>query len=153
MSFVQEFKEFAVKGNMVDMAVGIVIGGAFGTIVSSLVDDIFMPVIGLVLGGVDFSNLFIVLSNPEGVAVPSLAVAEAAGVATLNIGLFINAVVKFAIVAFALFMLVRGINMLRREKKVEEAPAEPAPPPREEVLLAEIRDLLKAQSSPPGQNQ
>ncbi|HCO56246.1 MAG TPA: large conductance mechanosensitive channel protein MscL, partial [Pelagibacterium sp.] len=114
MSFVQEFKEFAVKGNMVDMAVGIVIGGAFGTIVSSLVDDIFMPVIGLVLGGVDFSNLFIVLSNPEGVAVPSLAVAEAAGVATLNIGLFINAVVKFAIVAFALFMLVRGINMLRR---------------------------------------
>ncbi|WP_338607666.1 large conductance mechanosensitive channel protein MscL [Pelagibacterium nitratireducens] len=146
MSFVQEFKEFAVKGNMVDMAVGIVIGGAFGTIVSSLVDDIFMPVIGLVLGGVDFSNLFIVLSNPEGVAVPSLAVAEAAGVATLNIGLFINAVVKFAIVAFALFMLVRGINMLRREKKVEEAPAEPAPPPREEVLLAEIRDILKAQS-------
>jgi large conductance mechanosensitive channel len=78
--------------------------------------------------------------------VPSLAVAEAAGVATLNIGLFINAVVKFAIVAFALFMLVRGINMLRREKKVEEAPAEPAPPPREEVLLAEIRDILKAQS-------
>jgi len=146
MSFVQEFKEFSVKGNMVDMAVGIVIGGAFGTIVSSLVDDIFMPVIGLVLGGVDFSNLFIVLSNPEGVAVPSLAVAEAAGVATLNIGLFINAVVKFAIVAFALFMLVRGINMLRREKKVEEAPAEPAPPPREEVLLAEIRDILKAQS-------
>lgn len=146
MSFFQEFKEFAVKGNMVDMAVGIVIGGAFGTIVSSLVDDIFMPVIGLVLGGVDFSNLFIVLSNPDGVAVPSLAVAEAAGVATLNIGLFINAVVKFAIVAFALFMLVRGINMLRREKKAEEAPAEPAPPPREEVLLAEIRDILKAQN-------
>ena len=146
MSFFQEFKEFAVKGNMVDMAVGIVIGGAFGTIVSSLVDDIFMPVIGLVLGGVDFSNLFIVLSNPDSVAVPSLAVAEAAGVATLNIGLFINAVVKFAIVAFALFMLVRGINMLRREKKAEEAPAEPAPPPREEVLLAEIRDILKAQN-------
>lgn len=144
MSFVKEFKEFAVKGNMVDMAVGIIIGGAFGTIVSSLVDDIFMPIIGLVLGGVDFSNLFIVLSNPQGVAVPSLAAAQAAGVATLNIGLFINAVVKFTIVAFALFMLVKGINMLRREKKVEEAPAEPAPPPREEVLLAEIRDILKA---------
>ncbi|AEQ50430.1 large conductance mechanosensitive channel protein MscL [Pelagibacterium halotolerans] len=143
MSFVKEFKEFAVKGNMVDMAVGIVIGGAFGTIVSSLVDDIFMPVIGLVLGGVDFSNLFVVLSNPQGVAVPSLTAAQAAGVATLNIGLFINAVVKFTIVAFALFMLVKGINMLRREK-VEEAPAEPAPPPREEVLLAEIRDILKA---------
>lgn len=146
MSFVKEFKEFAVKGNMVDMAVGIIIGGAFGTIVSSLVDDIFMPIIGLVLGGVDFSNLFIVLSNPQGVAVPSLAAAQAAGVATLNIGLFINAVVKFTIVAFALFMLVKGINMLRREKKVEEAPAEPTPPPREEVLLAEIRDILKARA-------
>ncbi|WP_281270391.1 large conductance mechanosensitive channel protein MscL [Pelagibacterium sediminicola] len=142
MSILKEFKEFAVKGNMVDMAVGIIIGGAFGTIVSSLVDDIFMPLIGLILGGVDFSNLFIVLSNPDGVAVPSLAVAQAAGVATLNIGLFINAIVKFTIVAFALFMLVKGINMLRREK--EEAPAEPAAPPREEVLLAEIRDILKA---------
>ncbi|WP_421952879.1 large conductance mechanosensitive channel protein MscL [Pelagibacterium sp.] len=144
MSFVKEFKEFAVKGNMVDMAVGIIIGGAFGTIVSSLVDDIFMPVIGLVLGGIDFTNLFVVLSNPEGVAVPSLAVAQAAGVATLNVGLFINAVVKFAIVAFALFMLVKGINMLRRDAKEEEKPAEPAAPPREEVLLAEIRDILKA---------
>ncbi|WP_417579857.1 large conductance mechanosensitive channel protein MscL [Pelagibacterium sp.] len=146
MSFVKEFKEFAVKGNMVDMAVGIIIGGAFGTIVSSLVDDIFMPVIGLLLGGVDFTNLFIVLSNPDGVAVPSLAVAQAAGVATLNIGLFINAVVKFAIVAFALFMLVKGINMLRREQKEEEKPAEPAAPPREEVLLSEIRDILKAKN-------
>ncbi len=142
MSFVKEFKEFAVKGNMVDMAVGIIIGGAFGTIVSSLVDDIFMPLIGLVLGGVDFSNLFIVLSNPEGVAVPSLAVAQAAGVATLNIGLFINALVKFVIVALALFMMVKGINMLRREE--EKKPEEPAAPPREEVLLGEIRDILKA---------
>lgn len=142
MSFIKEFREFAVKGNMVDMAVGIIIGGAFGTIVSSLVDDIFMPVIGLVLGGVDFSNLFIVLSNPEGVAVPSLAVAQAAGVATLNIGLFINALVKFAIVAFALFLLVKGINMLRRDAKAE--PEAPAAPPREEVLLAEIRDILKS---------
>ncbi|HWJ89011.1 MAG TPA: large conductance mechanosensitive channel protein MscL [Pelagibacterium sp.] len=143
MSFVKEFKEFAVKGNMVDMAVGIIIGGAFGTIVSSLVDDIFMPVIGLILGGVDFSNFFIVLSNPDGIAVPSLAAAQAAGIATLNIGLFINAVVKFLIVAFALFMLVKGINMLRRETPKEE-PA-PAAPPREEVLLTEIRDILKAQ--------
>ncbi|MAN78737.1 large conductance mechanosensitive channel protein MscL [Pelagibacterium flavum] len=142
MSFVKEFKEFAVKGNMVDMAVGIIIGGAFGTIVSSLVDDIFMPLIGLVLGGVDFSNLFIVLSNPEGVAVPSLAVAQAAGVATLNIGLFINALVKFVIVALALFMMVKGINMLRREE--EKKPEEPAAPPREVVLLGEIRDILKA---------
>lgn len=143
MSLIKEFKEFAVKGNMVDMAVGIIIGGAFGTIVSSLVDDVFMPVIGLILGGVDFSNLFIVLSNPSGVPTPSLAAAQAAGVATLNIGLFINAVVKFTIVAFALFILVKGINMLRRDaaKKPDEVP--PAPP-REEVLLTEIRDILKA---------
>lgn len=142
MSLIKEFKEFAVKGNMIDMAVGIIIGGAFGTIVSSLVDDIFMPVIGLILGGVDFSNFFIVLSNPSGVAVPSLAAAQAAGVATLNIGLFINAMVKFLIVAFALFMLVKAINMLRREK-VAEPEAEPAPA-REEVLLTEIRDILKS---------
>jgi len=141
MSFVKEFKEFAVKGNMVDMAVGIIIGGAFGTIVSSLVDDIFMPVIGLILGGVDFTNLFIVLSNPAGAAVPSLAVAQELGIATLNIGLFINAVVKFLIVAFALFLLVKGINMLRRQQPAE--PEAPAAPPREEVLLTEIRDILK----------
>jgi large conductance mechanosensitive channel len=142
MSLVKEFKEFAVRGNMVDMAVGIVIGAAFTTIVSSLVDDIFMPIIGLIIGGIDFSNLFIVLSNPENVAVPSLAAAQAAGVATLNIGLFINALVKFVIVAFALFMVVKAVNMLRREPpKPDEAP--PAPPPQE-VLLTEIRDLLKA---------
>ena len=142
MSILKEFKEFAVKGNMIDMAVGIIIGGAFGTIVSSLVDDLFMPVIGLILGGVDFSNLFIGLSNTTGVAVPSLAAAQAAGVSTLNIGLFINAVVKFTIVAFALFMLVKGINMLRREKAAE--PEAPAAPPREEILLTEIRDILKS---------
>lgn len=144
MSILKEFKEFAVKGNMIDMAVGIIIGGAFGTIVSSLVDDIFMPIIGLILGGIDFSNLFIVLSNPSGLPVPSLAAAQAAGVATLNIGLFINAVVKFTIVAFALFMLVKGINMLRREKAAE--PEAPAAPPREEVLLTEIRDILKSKA-------
>ncbi len=142
MSILKEFREFAVKGNMIDMAVGIIIGGAFGTIVSSLVDDIFMPLIGLLLGGVDFTNLFIVLSNPNNIAVPSLAVAQEAGIATLNIGLFINAVVKFSIVAFALFMLVKGINMLRRER--EEVATEPPAPPREEVLLTEIRDILKA---------
>lgn len=142
MSILKEFKEFAVKGNMIDMAIGIIIGGAFGTIVSSLVDDIFMPLIGLLLGGVDFTNLFIVLSNPNNIAVPSLAVAQEAGIATLNIGLFINAVMKFTIVAFALFMLVKGINMLRRER--EEVATEPPAPPREEVLLTEIRDILKA---------
>ncbi len=143
MSLIKEFKEFAVKGNMVDMAIGIIIGGAFGTIVSSLVDDVFMPVIGLLLGGLDFSNFFIVLSNPDGIAVPSLAVAQEAGIATLNIGLFINALVKFVIVAFVLFMLVKGINTLRREKAAEPVPEVPPAPPREEVLLTEIRDLLK----------
>lgn len=137
----KEFKEFAMKGNMIDLAIGVVIGAAFGAIVSSLVDDIFMPIIGLIIGGVDFSNLFIVLSNPGDVPVPSLEVAKEAGVATLNIGLFINALVKFIIIAFALFLVVKGINSMK--KKEEEAPAEPPKPSNEEVLLAEIRDLLK----------
>jgi len=142
MHMFKEFKEFALKGNMIDLAIGIIIGTAFGAIVSSLVDDIFMPVIGLIIGGIDFSNLFIVLSNPTGAPVPSLAAAQAAGVATLNIGLFINAVVKFAIVAFALFLVVKGINSLRREQpKPDDAP--PAPT-REEELLAEIRDAIKS---------
>jgi len=140
----KEFKEFALKGNMIDLAVGIIIGTAFGAIVSSLVDDVFMPLIGLIIGGIDFSNLFIVLSNPEGVPVPSLAAAQAAGVATLNIGLFINAVVKFLIVAVALFLVVKGINSLRREApKADDAP--PAPT-REEELLVEIRDAIKARA-------
>ena len=136
----KEFKEFALKGNMVDLAVGIVIGAAFGAIVSSLVDDIFMPIIGLIIGGVDFSNLFIVLSNPDNLPVPSLAVAQEAGIATLNIGLFINAVVKFTIIAFALFLVVKGMNSLKRK---EEAPPAPAEPPADIKLLTEIRDLLK----------
>lgn len=139
----KEFRDFAVKGNMIDLAIGVIIGAAFGAIVSSLVDDVFMPVIGLILGGIDFSNLFIVLSNPNNIAVPSLAVAQEAGVATLNIGLFINALVKFTIVAFALFMVVKGVNSLKREaakEPVEETPA----PSKEEVLLTEIRDALRA---------
>src|SRR5690606_7207948 len=111
----KEFRDFAIKGNMIDLAIGVIIGAAFGAIVSSIVDDIFMPVIGLIIGGVDFANLFIVLNNPQGVAVPSLAVAEAAGVATLNIGLFINALVKFLIIAFVLFMVVKGINAMKRK--------------------------------------
>ena len=140
----KEFKEFAIRGNMVDLAIGVLIGAAFGAIVSSLVDDVFMPIIGLIIGGVDFTNLFIVLSNPDGVPVPSLAAAQAAGVATLNIGLFINALVKFLIIALVLFFVVRGINMLRRqpEPEPEVAPA----PTREEVLLTEIRDALRAKS-------
>lgn len=139
----KEFKDFAVKGNMVDLAIGVMIGAAFGAIVSSLVDDIFMPLIGLILGGVDFSNLFIVLSNPQNLAVPSLAVAQEAGIATLNIGLFINAVVKFAIVAAVLFMVVKGINAMKRKTVEEPAAASPSPS-KQEILLTEIRDALRA---------
>lgn len=136
----KEFKEFALKGNMVDLAVGIVIGAAFGAIVSSLVDDIFMPIIGLLLNGVDFSNWFIVLSNPGDQAVPSLAAARDLGVATLNIGLFINAIVKFTIVAFALFLVVKAMNTMKKKEA-----AKPAAPPADVALLTEIRDLLKKQ--------
>ncbi len=135
----KEFRDFAIKGNMIDLAIGVIIGVAFGAIVSSLVDDVFMPIIGLIIGGVDFSNLFIVLSNPAGVPVPSLVAANEAGVATLNIGLFINAVVKFTIVAFVLFLVVKGINAMKRKSSEDPAPAAPS---REEVLLTEIRDLL-----------
>ncbi|MDB5560868.1 MAG: mscL [Hyphomicrobiales bacterium] len=138
----KEFRDFAIKGNMLDLAIGVIIGAAFGAIVSSIVDDIFMPVIGLILNGIDFSNLFVVLKNPNNVPVPSLAAAKAAGVATLNIGLFINAVVKFSIVAFVLFMVVKGVNSLRR--KQAEVPAAPPAPTTEEKLLTEIRDALVA---------
>jgi large conductance mechanosensitive channel len=138
----KEFREFAVKGNMLDMAIGIVIGAAFSAIVSSMVDDIIMPPIGLILGNVDFSELFLVLKQgvPEG-PYATVDAAKAAGAVTWNLGLFINAVVKFVIVAFALFIVVKGINRLRREEKAK--PAEPAKPPRQELLLEEIRDLLK----------
>jgi len=140
----KEFRDFALKGNVVDLAIGVIIGAAFGAIVSSLVDDVFMPIIGLILQGVDFSNLFIVLKNPDPTitAVPSLAFAKDHGIATLNIGLFINAVVKFVIVAFVLFILVKGMNRLK--KKEEAKPAAPAGPTKEEVLLTEIRDALRS---------
>ena len=138
----KEFKDFALKGNMVDLAIGVIIGAAFGAIVSSLVDDVFMPIIGLIIGGIDFSNLFVVLHNPNNVVVPSLAAAKAAGVATLNAGLFLNAIVKFAIIAFVLFLVVKGINSLK--KKDVPPPAAPAAPTKEEILLTEIRDALRA---------
>lgn len=138
----KEFKEFAMKGNMLDMAVGIVIGAAFTAIVSSMVDDIIMPPIGILLGNVDFSQIFVILKSgaTEG-PYATIEAAKEAGAVTWNIGLFINAIIKFLIVAFAVFMLVKGVNQLRR--KEEEAPAAPPAPPREEVLLEEIRDLLK----------
>lgn len=137
----KEFREFAVRGNVMDMAVGIVIGAAFGAIVKSFVDDVLMPPIGLLLGGVDFSNLFIVLRDgtPPG-PYGTVAAANEAQAVTLRIGLFLNAVVSFLIVAFAVFMVVKAVNAARREPP--PAPAPPAPTP-EQKLLTEIRDLLK----------
>ena len=136
----KEFKTFAMKGNMVDLAVGVIIGAAFGAIVGSLVDDVFMPIIGLLLGGTDFSNVFIVLKDEAAGNYATLAAAQEAGAVTVNIGLFINAVVKFLIVAWALFFVVKGINSMK--KKEEEAPKAPPAPSKEEALLTEIRDLL-----------
>ena len=142
----KEFKEFAIKGNMLDMAVGIIIGAAFATIVNSLVNDVIMPPIGLLLGGVDFADFYIVLSEGAAAAGPyaSLAAAKEAGAVTLNYGVFINALISFLIVALSVFLIVRSFNKLKR--KEEEAPAAPPKPSAEETLLAEIRDLLKARA-------
>jgi large conductance mechanosensitive channel len=134
----KEFKEFALRGNVVDMAVGIIIGAAFGKIVSSLVSDVVMPPIGLLMGSVDFSQLYLNLSGTE---YASLAAAQEAGAATINYGLFINAVIDFLIVAFAIFMVIRGMNRLKR--KAEEKPAETPQASREVQLLTEIRDALR----------
>jgi large conductance mechanosensitive channel len=133
----KEFKEFAMRGNVVDLAVGFILGGAFSTIVSSLVNDVIMPPIGLMMGGVDFSGLFVAL---DGQSYESLAAAQEVGAATINYGLFINNVISFLIVALALFFLVKGMNSMK--KKEEAAPAAPPKPSKEEVLLTEIRDLL-----------
>ncbi|MEN8196947.1 MAG: large-conductance mechanosensitive channel protein MscL [Pseudomonadota bacterium] len=137
----KEFKEFAMRGNVVDMAVGIVIGAAFGKIVSSFVNDVIMPPIGVLLGGVNFSDIFI---NLTGGTYSSVAEAKKAGAATLNVGVFINTVIDFVIIAFAIFMVVRAMNKMK--KKEEEAPAAPPKPSNEEVLLTEIRDALVKQS-------
>ena len=134
----KEFKEFAMRGNVVDMAVGIAIGVAFSAIVKSLVDDIIMPPIGLLLGGVDFSDIFITLKGAGGYA--SLQEAQEAGAVTLNLGVFVNTLISFVLIALALFLVVKGMNRLKR--KQEEAPAEAPPPPREVQLLEEIRDAL-----------
>ncbi len=136
----REFREFAMRGNVVDLAVGIILGVAFTTIVNSLVNDIIMPPLGLLIGGIDFSNFFLTL---KGGSFPTLEAAKAAGAVTINYGLFINAVIRFVIVAFAIFILVKQINRLRWQEEAKE-PAAPPEPPREEVLLTEIRDLLGA---------
>jgi len=137
----QEFKTFIMRGSVIDLAVGVIIGAAFTAIVSSLVNDVIMPPIGLLLGGIDFSNLFLNLSGGD---YPNLKAAQDAGAATINYGLFINAVIKFLIVAFVIFIVVKQVNKLTALGKKPEAPAAPPPPPRNEVLLEEIRDLLKA---------
>ncbi len=131
MSMIKEFKEFAMRGNVVDMAVGIIIGGAFGKIVSSFVADVIMPPIGVLLGGVDFSNLSLTIK--EG--------AEGVAPVVIKYGAFINTVIDFIIIAFAIFMAIKAINSLK--KKQEEAPAAPPAPPADVQLLTEIRDLLK----------
>ena len=134
----QEFKAFAMRGNVVDMAVGIIIGGAFGRIVSSLVNDVIMPPIGLLLGNVDFSNLFVNLSLDD---FATIGAAEAAGAPILKYGIFIQTVLDFLIVAFAIFMVIKVMNRLK--KKEEEKPAAPPEPSTQEKLLMEIRDALQ----------
>jgi large conductance mechanosensitive channel len=138
----KEFKEFALRGNVMDMAVGIIIGVAFGKIITSLVNDIIMPPVGLLMGNVDFSDLFVNLTMGESYA--SVAEAEAAGAPIIKYGIFINTVIDFVIVAFAVFLLVRSLNRLKRRQEAAPPPA-PRVPSAEETLLAEIRDLLRAQ--------
>lgn len=132
----KEFKEFAIKGSVLDLAVGVIIGAAFGKIVASFTSDLLMPPIGLLVGKIDFSNIFINLSSTP---VATIAEAKAKGVPTMNIGLFLNATIDFLIMAFVIFLIVKQVNRL----KAAPAPAAPAAPPKQEVLLEEIRDLLK----------
>lgn len=142
MKLFDEFKKFAMRGNVVDLAVGVVIGAAFTGIVNSLVKDIITPPIGLALGGIDFSNFFVTLKGPH---LATLAEAQKAGAVTLNYGLFINALINFIVVAIALFLLIRAINRLTTpETPAEAVAAAPLPPPEEVLLLREIRDELKA---------
>lgn len=147
MSIIREFKEFAMKGNVVDLAVGVIIGVAFGKVVTSVVNDIIMPPIGKVTGGVNFTDLFLNLDPSklakDGSVIKSLAQAKEAGAAVIAYGSFINTVIDFTIVAFCVFIIVKAMNRLK-QKPVPAAPPAPAEPTREEKLLAEIRDLLKA---------
>lgn len=131
MKILKEFQQFAMRGNVIDMAVGIIIGSAFGKIISSLVEDIIMPPIGYIMGGMDFSNLKIILKEAT----------DKAPIVAIKYGVFINVIINFTIVAFAMFMLIRAMNTLK--KKEEVAPSAPPKPSNQELLLAEIRDLLK----------
>jgi large conductance mechanosensitive channel len=136
----EEFKKFAMRGNVIDLAVGIIIGAAFTAVVSSLVSDVLMPPIGLLLGGIDFSDFFVTLKGEGGYA--TLQQAKDAGAVTLNYGLFINSIIQFLIVAFAVFLLIKQINRLQRTEAAK--PATPASPAQDVVLLTQIRDLLRA---------
>ena len=138
MGMMSEFKAFALRGNVVDMAVGVVIGAAFGAIVASVVSDILMPLVGLATGGVSLKDMFVAL---DGKTYASIEAAKAAGVGTINYGNLIDAIIKFVIVAFVLFMVIKGMNRLQRKEAA--APSAPPAPTKEEVLLTEIRDLLK----------
>lgn len=140
--WIDEFRAFIMRGNVVDLAVGIIIGVAFTTVVNSLVKDIFTPVIGLLVGGIDFTNIFVTLKGPHAA---TLADAQKAGAVTLNIGVFINTVIQFIIVSFAVFWLIKALTRLHVRQ--DAAPAEPPPPPRSEILLEEIRDLLAARQA------
>ena len=144
----KEFREFALRGNVVDLAVGVIIGAAFGGVVTSLVNDVIMPPIGLLVGGVDFANLFVVLKESPTTPgpYPSVEVANTAGAVTLNLGVFLNTVINFLIVAAAVFAVVTALQKLRRK----EAAKPPAAPSRQEVLLEDIRDLLKDRRERPG---
>lgn len=144
MSFIREFREFALKGNVFDLAVGVIIGGAFGKIVDSMVNDMIMPVVGLVFGKLDFSSLYLALGHvPPGTAI-TLDALKKAGVPVLAYGNFMTVAVNFALLAFVVFMLVKQINRLKRTPQPAEADAAPPPPPAEDVLLLrEIRDSLK----------
>jgi len=139
-SWVSEFRGFIMRGNVVDLAVGIIIGAAFTGVVGSLVKDVFNPVLGILTGGIDFSNVFVALN---GQSYPTLDEAKKAGAPTVNIGLFLNAIIQFVIVSFAVFWVVK---VLTRLKAREEKSAPPPAPPKSEVLLTEIRDLLKSKS-------
>jgi large conductance mechanosensitive channel len=143
-AWVDEFRAFIMRGNVVDLAVGIIIGVAFTAVVNSLVKDIFTPIIGLLVGGIDFTNIFVTL---KGQSEPTLADAQKAGAVTLNFGVFLNAIIQFLIVSFAVFWMIKVLTHLHVRE--EAAPAPPPPPPRSEVLLEEIRDLIAAQRNQP----
>jgi len=145
VSLLKDFKAFAVKGNVIDLAVAVIIGGAFSGIVKSLVDDVIMPVVGRIFGSLDFSNLYLPLAEVPADVAPTLAAVKAAGVPVLAYGSFVSVLINFTILAFIIFMMVRQVSKLTQAlvKKEEEAPAAPAPTPEDVLLLREIRDALK----------